>query len=372
MTDAERTRVLLVTPNFDNNSLGRTYCLWLLCRELGWISRIVGVKGNRIWPPLQGTDFAADCLLPAPEADVVATAAAMTEQVTWADVVIAVKPLPTSFGAALDVLDRVQRPLMVDIDDPDIEARTSWRPIRERLPRLALSGRYRARERDLRRLGAATRRFPRIVSNPVLQRMYGGVIIPHVREPGELPPVGDSREPIVRFVGSPGAHKGVDVLREAIKRLSDEGFRLGVTASPPDDARPWEEWIGHTSIEQGRQLVASADIIALPSRNFGWARAQLPAKLMDAMMLGRPVVASDIEPIRWALGEPDLMVEPGSVTELTSGLRRLADPDLRARYSARVRDRAERLFSVAANVDLFRETVLGAIADQGSLRTSRL
>ena len=201
--------------------------------------------------------------------------------------------------------------------------------------------------------------------------MYGGVIIPHVREPGDVLPVGDSRRPIVRFVGSPGSHKGLDVLREAIARLADDGFRLAVTASPPDDARPWEQWLGRTSIEQGRQLVATADIIALPSRDFGWAKAQLPAKLMDAMMLGRTVVASDIEPIRWALDEPDLLVEPGSATALTDGLRRLADPDLRARYSARLRERAERRFSVAANTDLFRETVLGAIADRASLRTGR-
>ena len=29
------TRILLVTPNFENNSLGRTYCLCLLAKELG-------------------------------------------------------------------------------------------------------------------------------------------------------------------------------------------------------------------------------------------------------------------------------------------------------------------------------------------------
>ena len=160
MADAAPVRVLLVTPNFDNNSLGRTYCLWLLCRELSWDCRVVGVNGDRIWLPLQGSAFAADCVLPAPGADPVARAAALADHARWADVVVAVKPLPTSFGAALTVLDDVPRPLLVDIDDPDIEARTSWRPKRERLPRIALSARYRARERDLLRLGAATQELP--------------------------------------------------------------------------------------------------------------------------------------------------------------------------------------------------------------------
>ena len=97
-------RVLLVTPNFQNNSLGRTYCLWLLCRELGWQTRVVGVKGDTLWPALAGSDFAADCVLPSGSAD--DRKAALVEHVEWSDVVVAVKPLPTSFGVALELIRR--------------------------------------------------------------------------------------------------------------------------------------------------------------------------------------------------------------------------------------------------------------------------
>ena len=79
--------------------------------------------------------------------------------------------------------------------------------------------------------------------------------------------------------------------------------------------------------------MATADIIALPSLDVTWAKAQLPAKLMDAMMHGRVVVASDIAPIRWALGEPALLVPAGDVSALVTSLKRLADPELRAQYS---------------------------------------
>lgn len=357
---SESRRVLLVTPNFENNSLGRTYCLWLLCRELGWPARVVGVKGTGIWEPLAGSEMAADCRVPAPgttRADIVR---GLRADVEWSDVVISVKVLGTSLGVALDLVRGVPRPLVADIDDPDVEVRTTWRPWRERLPRLVLSGRHRARERELRALKRTVADLPRIVSNPVLQRMYGGVIIPHVRQPEPQGPAGTSTAPIVRFVGSPRAAKGVDTLREAVARLADKGYRLGITATPPADARPWEEWYGTTSLAEGRRLVATADIVALPSTTGGYSRAQLPAKLMDAMIQGRAVVATDLEPIRWALDDPSLLVEPGSVDSLTRALLALRDPAVRDEIGHRLRDRAIEHFTVQANAPIFESVVVGA------------
>jgi hypothetical protein len=60
--------VTFVTPNFENNSLGRTWVLWSLARALGWSTTVVGVKGRTIWGPLAETGFAADCRLE-PDAD---------------------------------------------------------------------------------------------------------------------------------------------------------------------------------------------------------------------------------------------------------------------------------------------------------------
>ncbi len=99
----------------------------------------------------------------------------------------------------------------------------------------------------------------------------------------------------------------------------------------------------------------------LPSLDVTWARAQLPAKLMDAMMQGRVVVASDIAPIRWALGEPELLVPPGDVAALVDTLRRLADPSERARYAAALRSRAETHFSVGAHAAPFARLITAAV-----------
>lgn len=350
------TRLVFITPNFENNSLGRTFSLWLLARELGMPTRIVGVKGDSLWAPLAGTDFAADCVLPTTVGRA-EREGAVREHVRWADLVVAIKPLPTSFGVALTVCSLERKPLALDVDDPDIEVRTRWLPWYEQVARWTLTSRY----RDLVRLGRLARTVPTMVSNPTLAQRYPGVVIPHVR-PQTLA-LAQAREgkPTVRFIGSPRGHKGLEVLRTAVASLSSRGYRLEITAPRPDDAQSWETWLGETSLCDGAALVASADIIAIPSLAHSWARAQLPAKLMDAMIAGRAVVASDTPPIRWAVGNAGILVPPGDARALASALLELEPTKSRAEFGRLAAARANEMFSVASNAAPFQAFVTQAL-----------
>lgn len=341
-------RLLLVTPNADNNSLGRTHCLWLLARHLGWAARVVAVKGAALWEPLRDDPFAEDCL--------VLTDAApdrrhqqLVEAATWSDVVVAVKPLPTSLGVAAPLARQVGRPLLLDVDDPDIEVRTTGLPLRRLVKDRLLSGRY----RELVRLRELARSTPVLVSNPTLQASYGGVLVPHVRPLAPRPRTTAGRDIVVRFVGSPRGHKGLDVLRDAVARFGGDGVRLEVTAPPPDDAHAWEGWLGQTTFAAGQQLAASADVVALPSLVGGWSGAQLPAKLVDAMIFGRPVVASDLPPLRWAVGDTGLLVPPGDPGALAQALAALRDPVRREALGSAAHARAAEMFSVPAVAPAF-------------------
>ncbi len=336
-------RLLLITPNFDNNSLGRTYCLWLLACHLGYSVRIVGVKGTQIWKPLSESRFAADCFVPtATSSDTVLFD--LNQHVRWSEVVIAVKPLPSSFGLAIHLCNKVGRPLILDIDDPDLEVRTSWLPRYERMARWALEPRY----RQLLRLRRSIPDFPVMISNPTLAAMHPGLIVPHVRPSGQERTPTSVAVPTVRYIGSPRGHKGISQLRTAVGALAERGYRLELTDEKPADAKPWENWLGLTGIAEGAELVAGADIIAVPSLDQGWARAQLPAKLMDAMMAGRAIVASDLPPIRWALGDCGLLVRPGNVADLTAALAQLESRPLREQLGAAARSRALARYSVEA------------------------
>ncbi len=345
-------RLLLVAPNAANNSLGRAHCLWLLARHLGWQVSVVTVRGEQLWQPLRDDPFAADCVLLA-AASAPERQAALTALAGRADVVLAVKPLPSSFGLALPLGRATGRPVMLDVDDPDIEVRTTNLSLRRLVKDRLLTGRH----RELLRLREQARTVPVTVSNPILQGWYGGLLVPHVRPAAEAGPQAPGRDIVVRFVGSPRGHKGVGLLREAVAAFAGDGVRLEITSDAPADARPWESWLGQTSLAAGRALVATADVIAVPSVPDGWSRAQLPAKLVDAMVLGRAVVASDMPPLRWALGDTGVLVPPGDVPALTGTLRALRDPDLRRSLGAAAHERADEMFSVESVAPRFGDYV---------------
>lgn len=351
--------ILLVTPNFNNNSLGRTYCLWMLARYCGYDCQVVGIRGNSIWEPLAGTDFASACLLPKAEPGL--TWDGILAAAGGVNLVIAVKAMSTSYGVAQRIRIESSVPLLLDVDDPDVEVRSSWLPRHERLARWLLTRRY----RDLVELGRQARREVLMVSNPVLAQLYGGVVIPHIRVPSSRPHYSTSHHPVIRFVGTVREHKGVAVLRRAVAELEGQGFTLEVTAPAPPDALPWETWIGRTTLDQGRQLVERADIVVVPSVPVGYARAQLPVKLVDAMSAGRAIVASDLAPIRWALGPSGRLVPSGDVARLAAALVEMADPATRARIGESAWVRAKRMFTVERVAPAFDGQVRLALTSRG-------
>jgi glycosyltransferase involved in cell wall biosynthesis len=101
-------------------------------------------------------------------------------------------------------------------------------------------------------------------------------------------------------------------------------------------------------------LLAAADIFALPSHFEG-----LPMSVIEAMLTGLPVVATDISGPREQVvdGETGLLVPPGQVAPLAAALARLiADPVLRAAMGEAGRARACELYDearvVARTLDL--------------------
>ncbi len=95
-------------------------------------------------------------------------------------------------------------------------------------------------------------------------------------------------------------------------------------------------------------ILAASDIFVLPSHFEG-----LPMSVIEAMLCGLPVVATDIRGPREQVvpGETGLLVTPATVTPLADALATLAaDPDARARYGAAGRARALTLFEERAVV----------------------
>lgn len=97
-------------------------------------------------------------------------------------------------------------------------------------------------------------------------------------------------------------------------------------------------------------VLAASDIFALPSHFEG-----LPMSIIEAMLVGLPVVATAIRGPREQVvdGETGLLVPPGEVAPLAAALRRLvADAELRAAMGAAGRARAIELYDEARVVGL--------------------
>ncbi len=93
------------------------------------------------------------------------------------------------------------------------------------------------------------------------------------------------------------------------------------------------------------ELLAAADIFALPS----WFEA-LPMSVIEAMLTGLPVVASDVPGPREQVvhGVTGLLVPPREVAPLAGALRRLAsDPRLRGRMGVAGLERAREKYDEA-------------------------
>ena len=342
--------ILFLTPDLNDNSLGRTYCLWMMAKALNWGAKVASFKGSETWPPIRGTEFESDCSL-IDDDDFV-------NEANSYDLLVVIKPLPGSFGKMLKFESQLKVPILLDIDDPDLEV---WQRVVLSPRILAKSVLRRRTYKEMVQLKSRVPEFERIVSNPYLSSLYGGEIIPHARMDEGMGASHISRSPVIAFVGTPRRHKGINALRRAVSQLQDLQYRLIVTAPPPEDAKPWEEWVGVTSLVDGKRLVSECDIVALPSHNTLHAKGQLPAKLVDAMLLGRAVVVSDIEPMPWAVGNDFSPIKPGNVEELSKKLRILADPSFRSALGLKLRNRALNEFTVEGVKERFRDICVNLI-----------
>ena len=212
------------------------------------------------------------------------------------------------------------------------------------------------------------------VASRFLQQRFGGTLIPHVRDTDAWKPgcasaadgrlllgVGDKR--VVMFLGTPRDYKGVDDLTEAVASLGSADVALAVVGAHADSAAgrrilgrcPRAALVPWVPFEQVPALLSAADVVAVPQRETPDTVGQVPAKIFDAMALGRPVVSTRVSMIPEILDGCGLLVEPGDVSGLAAAIRKLLDDSTHAEaLGARARERCvERYSFQAARAELF-------------------
>jgi glycosyltransferase involved in cell wall biosynthesis len=143
--------------------------------------------------------------------------------------------------------------------------------------------------------------------------------------------------------------KRLDLLLRAAARLTAPAPTVALLGAGPEAPRlkALAQELGLASrvsfageVADAARLFNAFDVFAAPSRKEG-----LPLAVVEAMALGLPVVATDIDAHRETLGPASAGLVEGTPEAFARGLGAvLADPDLRARLAAENRTRARSEF----------------------------
>lgn len=321
--------VLVVTWDVGHNPLGRSY---MLAEVLDRVVRNVVLcgfqfprYGDAVWEPVRQGRLPV-VTLPGGELPDFLDALDSIARRCRPDVVIACKPrLPSVLLGAL-IKRHFGCPLIVDIDDHE-------RSFFHNKPALDLPA---FRQLGAGTLSSVTEPYAEpwtlateslctyadalIVSNIALAREFGGTLLPHVRDESAFDPAKYDRTALcvqyglqvnrryVLFFGTPRHHKGVDVLAAAVSRIEDPRFRLLIVGTAPDRSVTAKldqlsggriDYLPNQPFSSVPAILALASVVCLPQDTaHPISQYQLPAKAIDAVAMGVPLLVSDTPPLR--------------------------------------------------------------------------
>ena len=146
---------------------------------------------------------------------------------------------------------------------------------------------------------------------------------------------------------------------------------VGAKAGSPDAARwasrSFVRLIGEIPFDEVPRFLVAADVVAVPQRATSDTVGQVPAKLFDAMALGRPVVATAVSMIPEILDGCGLVIPPEEPRALAAALGKLlADRAMAEALGRRARARCEERYSFAAAREHLYPLVDGLAGRHGS------
>jgi len=321
--------VMVITWDVGHNPLGRSYIIAEIFERLFEDVIIVGFQfpkyGKDIWEPLRDSSIP---ILKIP----CETTKEMIEQVQAItniynpNLVVACKTRFPSMYFGVLLKHKYNCPLVVDIDDHELSfvGATDEIPINKLEVYNTLSndeltipyGKFwTIAAQDLRKFADFI-----IVSNKALEREYGGLIIPHVRNERVFDPkLYDKNElrkkynlkiedKLVLFFGTPRLHKGLDVLAKAIGSISLKNIKLLIVGETTDRSvtnklnelsRGKIIFMPNQPFSIIPEIVSLADVVCLPQDTENpISRYQLPAKAIDAIGMGIPLLVTETEPLK--------------------------------------------------------------------------
>ena len=365
-------KISVLCFDVSGNAAGRADLLARLLAPLGSVEVMGPRSGPGVWEPVAAGPVRYRSV-PARRMPAFITGMAELARRADGDLIYASKPKLASAGVGYLKRCAGQRPLLLDIDDWEVgfylrsgfwgtlgRALNLGNP--NGLPWTWLC------ERLTGRADGVT------VASRFLQRRFGGTLIPHVRDTDAWKPghrdaaharrrLGVGEQRLVMFIGTPRDYKGLDDLAAAVASLGRKDVALAVVGAAADSATgrrilgrcPSATLVPWVAFDQVPTLLSAADVVAVPQRETPDTVGQVPAKIFDAMALGRPMISTRVSMIPEILDGCALLIDPGDVSGLAAGILRLLDhPAFAAALGARARERCVERYSFhSARRELF-------------------
>ena len=382
---------LVITWDVGHNPLGRSY---MLAEVLDRVVRnvvLVGFQfpryGDDIWEPVRHSKLPV-ISLPGENLPEFLDSLDRIAQRMRPDIVIACKPRLPSVQLGALIKQKFGCPLIVDIDDHELSFFKNAPELTSeelaRMPDGVASGQVEPYSEIWTRLAQHMCKYAdeRIVSNVALHKEFGGTIVPHVRDEHTFDPaLFDSvssrvkygvppHSKVVLFFGTPRHHKGIDVLADAVGHIDDDSFRLVIVGTTTDRSVTTKL----DSLAPGRviylpnqpfsvipEIVVMADVICLPQdEDSPISQFQLPAKAIDAVAMGIPLLVSGTPPLMQLVQDGVAkLIDRENLPEMLR--QTVASNDLAEKWRSEIRSRFLASYSYGAASKQMRELIERAL-----------
>lgn len=319
---------LVITWDVGHNPLGRSY---MLAEVLDRVVRNVVIAGFQfprygtgVWEPVREGRLPV-IALPGRNFPEFAEALEDLAQRIRPDIVIACKSRLPSVQLGVLIKEKFGCPLILDIDDHEMSFFKGADEVSldqlAAMPDGAAAGEVEPYSALWTGLAQYMRRYADeiLVSNVELYREFGGTIVPHVRDERFFDPELHDRDAardrygvprdarVLLFFGTPREHKGINVLAEAVGQDINRDAVLVVVGQATDRrvvatldklANGRVIYLPNQPFTSIPGIVAMADVVCLPQdEESDIARYQLPAKAIDAIGMGIPLLATRTPPM---------------------------------------------------------------------------
>lgn len=329
----DRPKVTVISFNVTHNHLARAYVLADLLRghyRVEVVGPVFPEYGNEIWKPLQHSRVPIKWFYGMNLPVYFEQLRTVADKIDG-DIIIVSKPMLPSYLLGIVLKTLRNRPLILDIDDFEMGSFIGTSP----------GGTDKAAPPGLDRMPGVSRdedfhkpygkRWTRYcdsivehadaitVANVALQARYGGVLVPQIRDEWEFDPALYDRDAIraefgyekddrvILFLGTPYRHKGVHRVAEALTRLGNEKYKLCIVGSILDDElRAYFSSLGNRNIrflpdqsfhDTPRTLCLADLVCLLQDPEHSTASHQMPAKFVDALAMGVPMLGTGTAPL---------------------------------------------------------------------------